>query len=124
MLLFFKKMFVQILMVSSRGMLLKSKLISKISVKLLESLTVYLLLVLKIGTKYFAGLYVGVYKEYKIGLIGGQPSTIFLCTLPDPCIIPGLVPIYFRFFCVSLDMLLRSTNFLKILPFFSTGNKI
>ena len=62
----------QISMVSSKGMLVKSESISKFSMKLLEScstisvaklneyLTVYMLLVdgSKLGTKYFASLYV------------------------------------------------------------------
>ena len=120
----FKRLLVQISMVSSRGMLLKSKSIPKLPMKLLEScstvsvamlnesLTVYLLLVngSKIGTKYFASLYVGVWKADKIGLKGGQPSTHFLCTLQEPCIIPSLVPTSFRCLRVSSDMLLESTS--------------
>ena len=48
--------------------------------KLNESLAGYLLLVndSKIGTKYLANLYVGVYKADKYGLNGGEPSTHFL----------------------------------------------
>ena len=85
-------------MVSSWGTLVKSESISKFPVKLLEtcstiseaksnkSLTLYLLLVndSKIGTKYFANLYVGVCKADKIGLKGGQSSRHFLCTLQEP----------------------------------------
>ena len=80
-----KRLLVQISIVSSKVMLVKSESISKLPMKLLEScstislvklsesLTVYLLSVSgsKIGTKYFASLYVGVYKADKIGLNGG-----------------------------------------------------
>ena len=72
-------------------------------------------------------MYVGVCKACKIGLKYGQPSTLFLCTLQQSYIILGLVPTYFRCFCDSSDMLLKSTSFLKILLlrfFFLTGNKI
>ena len=113
-------------MVSSRGLLAKTESISKLPMKLLEScstvseaklnesLTVYLLLVYgsKIGTKYFASLYVGVCKAGKIRLKGGQPSTYFLCTLQEPYIIPGLVPTVFRCLCVFSYMLLESISFL------------
>ena len=89
--LFLKRLLVQISMVFSKGMFVKSDLISKLPMKLLEScstitaatlnkfLTVYLLVVYssKIGTKYFARLYVGVCKADKIGLEGGQPLTHF-----------------------------------------------
>ena len=85
-------------MVSSRRMLVNSESISKLPMKLLEScskilvaklnesLTVYFLLVngSKIGTKYFASLYVGVSKADKIGLKGGLSSIHFLCTLQEP----------------------------------------
>ena len=112
--LFLKRLLVQISMVSSRGMLVKSESISKLPMKLLEScstisvanlnesLTVYLLVVngSKIGTKYLASLYVGVCKADKIGLKGGQPSTHFSCILQDPYIIPGLVTTGFR--CLHL----------------------
>ena len=78
-------------MVSLRGMLVKSELISMLPMKLLEScstnseaklnesLTVYLLVVngSNIGTKYFASLCVGVCKADKIGLKGGQPLIHF-----------------------------------------------
>ena len=74
--LFLKRSLVQILMVSSLGMLVKSESTSKLHMKLLEfcstisvaklneSLTVYLLLVngSKIETKYFASFYVEVCK--------------------------------------------------------------
>ena len=74
--LFLKRSLVQILMVSSLGMLVKSESTSKLLMKLLEfcwtfsvamfneSLTVYLLLVngSKIDTKYFASFYLGVCK--------------------------------------------------------------
>ena len=74
--LFLKRSLVQILMVSSLGMLVKSESTSKLHMKLLEfcstisvaklneSLTVYLLLVngSKIDTKCFASFYVGVCK--------------------------------------------------------------
>ena len=97
-------------MFSSWKMFLKSESISKLPMKLLgfcytpsvaklnESLTVYLLVVTgsKLGTKYFASLYVGVCKAEKIGLKGGQRSTNFLCTLQKPYIIPGLVPTWFQ----------------------------
>ena len=80
-----KRLLVQISIVSSKLMLVKSESISKLSMKLLESfstisvvklsesLTVYLLSVngSKIDTKYFASLYVGVCKADKIGLNGG-----------------------------------------------------
>ena len=89
--LFFKRLLVQISMVSSRGMLVKIESISKLPMtlpefcstisvaKLNKSLTVYLFLVngSKIGTKYFAGLYVGVCKVDKICLKDGQPSMHF-----------------------------------------------
>ena len=78
-------------MVTSSGMLVKSESISKLLMMLLEScstisvaklndcLTVYLLVVngSKIGTKYFASLYVDVCKADKIGLKGGQPLAHF-----------------------------------------------
>ena len=93
-----KRLLVQISIVSSKVMLVKSESISKLPMKLLEScstislvklsesLTVYLLSVSgsKIGTKYFASLYVGVCKADKIGLKDGQPLTHFLCTLQEP----------------------------------------
>ena len=80
-----KRLLVQISIVSSKVMLVKSESISKLPMKLLEScstislvklsesLTVYLLSVSgsKTGTKYFASLYVGVCKADKIGLNGG-----------------------------------------------------
>ena len=70
---------------SLRKMLAKSESISKLPMKFLEFcstisvaklnkfLTVYLLVVngSKIGTKYFANLYVGVCEADKIGLKGG-----------------------------------------------------
>ena len=85
----FKGLLVQISMVSSSRISVKSKSISKFLLKLMEScsiisvtklnksLTVYLLLVnsSKIGTKFFASLYLGVCKADKIGLNSGQPST-------------------------------------------------
>ena len=126
MLLFLTRLLVQISMVSSRGMLVKSESISKLSMKLLEpcstisverlneSLTVYLLLVngSKIGTKYFASFYASVFKADKIDLKGGEEPTHFLCTLQEPYIIPGLVLTSFRCLSVSSDMLLESTRFL------------
>ena len=77
--------------------------------KLSESLTVYLLILngSKIGTKWLASLYVGVYKADKIGLKREQPLTQFLCILQGSYIFPGLVPTGFRCLCVSLDMLLE-----------------
>ena len=77
----------QISMVSSREMLVKSESISRLPMKLLEScspisvaklnesLTVYLLVISgsKIGTKYFVSLYAGVCKADKIDQKGGQP---------------------------------------------------
>ena len=116
-----KRLLVQISIVSSKVMLVKSESISKLPMKLLEScstislvklsesLTVYLLSVSgsKIGTKYFASLYVGVCKAGKIRLKGGQPSTYFLCTLQEPYIIPGLILTAFRCLRVSSDMLLE-----------------
>ena len=119
--LFLKRLLVQISMISSRGMLVKGESISKLPMKLLEScsiisvtklnesLTVYLLLVYgsKIGTKYFASLYIGVCKTDKIRLKGGQPSTYFLCTLQEPYIIRGLILTAFRCLRVSSDMLLE-----------------
>ena len=81
MLLFLRRLLVQILMISSEGMLVKSESISKLLTKLLvsystisvaslnESLNEYLLVNgSKIGTKYFASLYVVVCKADKIGL--------------------------------------------------------
>ena len=76
----FKGLLVQISMVSSSGISVKSESISKLSLKLLEScsatsvaklnesLTAYLLLVngSKIGTKFFARLHVRVSKVDKI----------------------------------------------------------
>ena len=53
---------------------------STISVaKLKETLTKYLLVVngSKIGSEYFASLYVGVCKADKTSVKGGQPSTYF-----------------------------------------------
>ena len=93
--LFLKRLLVQILMVSSRGMLVKSESIAKLPMKLRESYstisvaevnkcwTMYLLIIngSNIGTKYFASLYVGVYKAYKACLKDGQPSAHFLWTL-------------------------------------------
>ena len=119
--LFLKRLLVQISMVSSRVMLVKSQSISKLPMKFLEScstisalklkefLTVYLLVVndSKIGTKYFASLYVGVYKADKLGLRGGQSLTHFLSTFQEPYIIPGLVPTGFRSLRIPLDMLSR-----------------
>ena len=116
-------------MVSSRGLLEKSESMSKLPMKLLksystvsvaklnESLIVFLLVVnsSKIGTKYFASLYVGVCKADKIGLKSGQPSTHFLCTSQEPYIIPGLVATSFRCLRVSSGRVLESTSFLKIL---------
>ena len=78
-------------MVSSRGMLEKSESMSKLPMKLLksystvsvaqlnESLIVYLLVLSssKIGTKYFASLYVGVCKADKIGLKSDSHRHIF-----------------------------------------------
>ena len=124
--LFLKRLLVQISMVSSRGMLVKSESISKLPMKLLEycsmipvaelrkSLTVYLLVAnsSKIGTRCYTSLYVVLCKADKIGLRGGQLSTHFLCTLQEPYIIPGLVPTGFRCLRVSSDMLLESTSFL------------
>ena len=87
--LFLKRLLVQIWMVSSWGILVKSESIYKLPMKYLEScskiclaklnesFTVNLLLV-KIGTKYFANLYVGVCKADKYGLNGGEPLTHFL----------------------------------------------
>ena len=126
-------------MVPSRGMLVKSESISKLPMKLLESystisvanlnksLTVYLLVVndSKIGTKYFLSLYVGVSKADKIGLKGGQPSTCFLCSLQDPCIISGLVPTGFRCLRVfghAVRVKKLFINFINVL--FLTGNDI
>ena len=124
--LFLKRLLVQTSVASSRVMLVKSESISKLFLKLLEScsrisvvkfnefFTTYLLVVngSKIGTKYFSSLYVGDYKEDKIGLKVGQPSTYFLCTLQEPYIIPGLVSSGFRCLLVSSDMLLESGSFL------------
>ena len=89
MLLFFKKILVQILIVSSRGILVKIESISKLPMKLLEScstvpvaklnesLTVYLLVVSgsKIGNINFASLNAGVCQADKISLKCGNPST-------------------------------------------------
>ena len=89
--LFLKRLLVQISMVFSRGMLVKSESISKPLMKLLEScstisvvelnesLTMHLFLIngSKIGNKYFSSLYVTVCKADKLGLKGGQPSTHF-----------------------------------------------
>ena len=127
--LFLKRSLMQISMVSTRGMLLKSESISKLPIKLQETcskISVAKLNGSKIGTKYFASLYVGVCKANKIGLKGGQPFTHFLCTLQEPYIVPGLVPTGFRCLRVSSDILLKSTRFLKIFinVFFLTGNKI
>ena len=122
----FKKILVQLSMVSSRRTLVKRESMSKFPMKLLEScsttlveklkesLTVYFLLVngSKIDTKYFASLYVGVFKADKIGLKGGQPSTHFLCTIQEPYIIQDAVPTGLRCFRVSSDMLVESTSFL------------
>ena len=83
---------------------------STISVtKLKKSLTVYVLFVndSKIGTKYFANLYLRVCKAEKIVLKGGQPSTHFLCVLQAPYNIPGLVPTGFR----CLRVLHRTTKY-------------
>ena len=99
--LFLKRLLVQISMVSLNGVLLKRESLSKIPVKLLEScsaisvaklnesLTQYLLVVndSKIGTKYFASLYVGVCKADKIGVKAGQPSTHFFYVFYNNCIL-------------------------------------
>ena len=98
--LLLKRLLVQISMICSRGMSVKSESISKLPMKLLEScstisvaklnesLTVYLLLVngSKISIKYFAS-YVGVFKADKRGMKGGPPSTHLLRTLQNPCIV-------------------------------------
>ena len=124
--LFLRRLLVQILMVPSRGMLVKSGLMSKLRVKLLEScskisvaklnesLTVYLLVVndSKRGSKNVASLYLGVCKADKIGLKGGKPSIHFLCSLQQPHITLGRVPSGSKCLCVSLDRLLESTSFL------------
>ena len=122
----FLRLLVQILMVPSRGMLVKSGLMSKLPVKLLEScskisvaklnesLTVYLLVVndSKRGSKNVASLYLGVCKADKIGLKGGKPSIHFLCSLQQPHITLGRVPSGSKCLCVSSDRLLESTSFL------------
>ena len=137
MLLFLKRFLVQISMVSLKVMLAKNESISKLPMKLLEScltislaklnksLTVYLLVVN--SSKYFASLNVGVCKEDKIGLKGGQSSTHFLCTLQEPYIIPVLVPtgwfqmsLCFFGHAVRVNKLL--VNFINV--FFLTGNEI
>ena len=124
--LFLKNFLVQISMVSSKGMLVKSKSISKQPIKLLEFcsrisvvrlnefLTMNLLVVngSKLDTKYFSSLYVGVCKADKIVLKVGQPSTHVLCTLHKPYIFPSLVRTGFRCLHVPSDMLLESTIFL------------
>ena len=145
--LFLKRLLVQISMVSSRRMLVKRESISKLPITLLEScstisvaklnesFTVYLLVVngSKIGTKFFANLYVSVCKADKIGLKGGQPSTYFLCTLQEPHIIPGLTTHYSRsschwfhlsscFFDHAVRVKKLFINFIN--AFFLTGNKI
>ena len=100
----------QIPMVLSTGMLVKSESIYSLPMKLVESwsiisvaklkksFTVYLLVIndSKIGTRYFESLYVGACKADKIGLNGGELSTHFFCTLHEPYIIAGLVPTGFR----------------------------
>ena len=124
--LFLRRLLVQILMVPSRGILVKSGLMLKLPVKLLEScskisvaklnesLTVYLLVVndSKRGSKNVASLYLGVCKADKIGLKGGKPSIHFLCSLQQPHITLGRVPSGSKCLCVSLDRLLESTSFL------------
>ena len=52
----------------------------------------------KMGTKYFASLYVGAFKADKICLKGGQPSTLFLCPVQEPYIILDVVPTGFRLY--------------------------
>ena len=64
-------------------------------------------------TKNLARLYVGVCKADKIGENRGQSSTCCLCTLIFPYI-SGLAPNGFTDLHVSLDILLESTRFLKM----------
>ena len=85
----------QIPMVLSTGMLVKSESIYSLPMKLVESwsiisvaklkesLTAYLLVIndSKIGTRYFESLYVGACKADKIGLNGGELSTHFFFAL-------------------------------------------
>ena len=76
-------------------------------------MTVYLLVVngSKIGTKYFASLYVGVCKANQIGLKGVQHRH-FLWALQEPYLIPALIPPGLRCLRISSDMLLGPTNVL------------
>ena len=93
-------------------------------------MTVYLLLVndSKIDTKYFASLYVGVYKADKFGLKSGQPSAHFyaLYKNQEPYIIPGLLSHWFQvslyFFRHAVRVKETFINFIN--AFFLGGNKI
>ena len=76
-------------------------------------MTVYLLVVngSKIGTKYFASLYVGVCKANQISLKRAQHRH-FLWALQEPYLIPALIPPGFRCLRISSDMLLGRKNVL------------
>ena len=118
MLLCLKSSLMQISMVYSRWVLVKSEFMSKLTMKLPESwwtitvtkinksLTVYLLVVnhSEIGPKNFGNLYVGVCKVGKFSLKGRHPSTHSACTLQEPYVIPSLVSTSFKFLRVSSDM--------------------
>ena len=138
--LFLKRLFVQVSMLSSRGMLVISETISKLPMKLLEScstisvvrlsesLTVYLLLVngSKLGTEYFASLHVGVCKVGKIGLKGGQPSTYFFMHFTRTRNYSRLCCHWFQMLSCFFRHAVRVNKFFKhfINVFFLTGNKI
>ena len=54
-----------------------------------------------LGTKNFEVLYYGAPIFQKMDLKGGHLSTVFLCTLPRPYKIQGLVPTALIFLCYS-----------------------
>ena len=56
-----------------------------------------------------------VFKANKIGHNGGEFPMLALCSLPEPYMIPGLVPTAFKGVLVLSVILLDSTSFLRTL---------
>ena len=75
----------------------------------------------KIDSKYFPRLSAAVCEAHKTGLKDRHPSTLFLCTLHYSSTHYSTMDFswpsfhLFQIFCDSLDMLLQSISFLKIL---------
>ena len=118
----------QISLVLSRGMLVKSDSSFKLpidnegscsqiaSAKWNHFLTVYLLLVegSNIGTKILARWLVLVCKADRSDLNAGQLFTSFLCTLQSPYIVSGPIATVFKDLHIYFDILLESNKFLKM----------